>query len=310
MRLAESLLGPLEVALQPLDLTNCIQPVRHDRSDLELFKLLGGPPEFLLRLLPASLERCDLRAVDPAHAREPPDRLGFAPPVGQLDPFRCSLVIGQVAACPDHPACRDARGEWRQLAIHGRDRRLLQQPDSLIDGSGRDSEHRLGGERKGVKVLVAGALADRDGLAGEFERARNVARRLCEVGPHECQVAVGIGLGSAAEKTFSAAGPGRGDRKLPPEHECGSDLEGDVRGTDHIARALVSRERALGNRYADVGVAGEECRDRKRLKICSIECHYAVGLRELIKRIAPCVPCERLAAGAQGLRYVAFGGMG
>jgi hypothetical protein len=47
-------------------------------------------------------------------------------------------------------------------------------------------KHRLGGQREGMEVLVAGAFADRDRLVGELERAGNVAGVLREVGPDEC----------------------------------------------------------------------------------------------------------------------------
>src|SRR5207342_3592755 len=122
VRLPQNVLRALEIALQTADLADRVQAVRHDRDGLELFKLLGRPPEFLLRALPAPLEGRDLRAVDPAYAWKTTDRFGLAPAVGQLDPLRRPSVIREVAAGGDHLACRDARGQRRQLAVHGRDR--------------------------------------------------------------------------------------------------------------------------------------------------------------------------------------------
>jgi hypothetical protein len=88
----------------------------------------------------------------------------------------------------------------------------------------------------------------------------------------------------------------------------GSDLEGHVRGTDDVARARIGRERSFGDPSAKVGASGKERRNRKRLEVGSVERRRRVGLRKLLERLLPYVPCERLAARAQGLRYVVFGG--
>src|SRR5512133_87049 len=117
---------------------------------------------------------------------------------------------------------------------------------------------------------------------------------------------MGIGFWLAVKETFGASNPGGCDRQLSAQHELGSDLEGHVRGTDDVARTRIGRERPFGDPRAKVGASGEERRNRKRLEVGSVERRRRVGLRKLLERLKPCVPCERLAARAQGLRYVAF----
>ena len=52
---------------------------------------------------------------------------------------------------------------------------------------------------------------------------------------------------------------------------------------------------------------GKEGRDRNRLEVRPVERSDRIGLPELLERVAPRVPSERLATRSQGLRSSALG---
>ena len=156
---------------------------------------------------------------------------------------------------------------------------------------------------------MAGALADHDGFVGELECAGYVAGLLREVRPNECQISVGIGFGPAVERDITRVASRRSTTEgFPRSTNAAAIFERNKRRTNHVTGALVGHERSLGDRHTKVGVPGEECRDRERFEVWPLKRRCRVGLRKLLERLAPCMPCERRAADAQGLRNLALGG--
>ena len=109
--LAQRRLGASEVALEPPDVADRVEPVGLWWRGVVGTQLGRRPLELLLGLLPGPSDRGHLGAVDPANAGEAGERLSVAVLLGRLDPLARPAIVGQVATRADHPAGGDPGGE-------------------------------------------------------------------------------------------------------------------------------------------------------------------------------------------------------
>ena len=251
VRLAQRLLGALEVALQPAKVADRIQAVGHDRQRLERLELGRRLAQLLLGALPAPLERDDLGAMDAADAREPADRLGLAPLVRHLDPLAGPLVVGEVATGGDHLARGDPGRERRQLAVHGGDRGFLEDPDALGDRATGDLHRGHGRLRERLEVGVVRPCRDRDRLRRQLEGPRDVAGGAGDLALHQRQEPVGGRLGLALQDPFGTPVQAVATLVLPRRAWKLATAECRARRADRIAIGLVRRQMpARGGRSA------------------------------------------------------------
>jgi hypothetical protein len=69
---------------------------------------------------------------------------------------------------------------------------------------------------------------------------------------------------------------------------------------------LIGQECSFCEHHAEIGMPGEEGGDRKRLEVRPVERCDRIDLPELLERLLPRVPSERLASRSQGVRSPAL----
>ena len=111
VRLAQGRLGAVEVALQPADVADGVEPVGLRRCGVVGAELGRCSHELQLGPFPGATDGGHLSPVDPADSWEAGEGLAVAVPLRRLDPLTRTAVVRQVAAGADHPAGGDPARE-------------------------------------------------------------------------------------------------------------------------------------------------------------------------------------------------------
>ena len=107
VRVSQGRLGAGEVAPEPADVADRVEPVRLRRRGVEPTELGRRLLQLLLGAVPGSRHRGDFGAVDTTDAWEAREGLTIAIPLGGLDPLARPAIVGQVPTGADHPAGGD-----------------------------------------------------------------------------------------------------------------------------------------------------------------------------------------------------------
>ena len=269
--LAQGGFCPFEVALQPPDVADRVEPVRLWRRGLEPPEFHRRALEFLLRAVPGPGHGRHFGTMHATDPREPGERLPIAVALGRLDPFARPPVVGQVAAGADHPARGDARRERRQLAVDRRERRLLHHRHAIGGRARRDLERAQVDHRERLQVRVGRPFADPHGLVRQGQGAIEVAACGGHLAAQERQVAVDVGVPGRFDEPLRPPDPCRRDRELAGEHVLPADIERDVRRALGVAGGLVGLERPFLRGKLVIRVRREERGLRQGLQVPSTE---------------------------------------
>ena len=204
--LAERLGGARVVADAEPDLADLVEGARRD-GEPEVLQLLGRRARGLLCLRPRATELHHLGLVDAALTGEARDRLSLAPALRGLGPLAGAAVVGEVAARLDHVAVDD-RGRVRaDLAVHRRERGLVELTQAVVDVALGDVEAPEVVERQRHHVLVAVARSEVERVLREVHRLveLTVRRGVRRAAPRDVRVLDALRL--AVEEALSALEP-------------------------------------------------------------------------------------------------------
>jgi hypothetical protein len=229
MRLPERLLRAMEVAHSQAELPELVEPVRR-HVGCEVGELRTREANFLLRVEPVAAQAHDLCAVDTALARKTGDGLPLAPALCSVRPVAGPDIVADVAAGRDHPAVDDRRGIRVELAAHRRDRRLVQERESLVQPALLHERVALVVQAERDQVAVAERPAQLHRPLGVLRRRIKVPSTERTMRPGAFEIPVIGRLRSLVEETLGTLHPGLGQGGRAPELVVARDPQREPRG--------------------------------------------------------------------------------
>jgi hypothetical protein len=250
-------------------------------------QLLTGHQRLSLGLAAGPAQTEDLRAVDPAAPVHAPDGVRLAPPLHRLGPPLGEVVLGEALQGADQLAVDHPGRERIEVSGDGRDPRLVEQRQTLLDVAVQDEEPGFGHPADGGCRVVS-LRTDLDGCTGPLPSAGQVAGQHPFVSADGCQPRVGRSFVLTFEKTFCSCQPApHRCHQGRIEEQVHRDPNGGTCGRRRLTGLYVSRMGALPRLDRRVEVAGRVRDLAKHRQISGRQGAVRVGTHEEVERLVP-----------------------